>query len=235
MLDRIIIFKKIKFYNYKFDEIYKIIEKGGYLVAPAASALTTIETNKIYHKSLINSDVAILDSGFFCILLRVFKKKRVRKLSGYFFLKKFLNLNFEHNTKFFLIDPNKKESILNKLYLKKKSISNIRCYVAPNYENGNLEDKLLLKNINQFNPKFVLINLGGERQEILASYLKNNLKKKCSIICTGAAIAFLTKSQAPINDFVDKYYLGWMMRILFNPRKHFIRALKSLLLIKFFI
>ena len=46
-------------------------------------------------------------------------------------------------------------------------------------------------------------------QEPLAFYLKRNLDKKIFIICTGAAIGFFTKTQAPINDFFDKYYLGW--------------------------
>ncbi len=48
---------------------------------------------------------------------------------------------------------------------------------------------------------------------------------KTSILCTGAAISFLTKDQAPINNFVDNYYLGWFVRLIFNPalfiRKYF--------------
>ena len=38
---------------------------GGYLVAPAASALAKIKKNKLYHNALINSKIAIFDSGFF--------------------------------------------------------------------------------------------------------------------------------------------------------------------------
>ena len=54
-------------------EIYNEINKGGLLVAPAASALSKIKSDNNYYHSLKNSDVAILDSGFFCILLRIFK------------------------------------------------------------------------------------------------------------------------------------------------------------------
>lgn len=230
-----IIFEDIKFYNYSFNKIVKKINKGGYLVAPAASALTNINKNKDYHKSLINSDVAIFDSGFFCILLRIFRNIKVKKLSGYLFLKKFLNMKFKKKTRFFLIDPNTIESKLNLDYLSNKKIQNVESYVAPLYKKNKLNDKILLNKIISFKPKYILINLGGEIQELLALYLKQKLKFKTSIICTGAAIAFLTKSQAPINDFVDKYYLGWMVRILFGPRKHFLRFLKSLLLLKFFV
>ena len=77
MEDDIIVFKEIKFHNYNFDKLFSLINEGGYLVAPAASALTNINKDYKYHKSLINSDVAILDSGFFCILLRIFKRKKL--------------------------------------------------------------------------------------------------------------------------------------------------------------
>ena len=41
-------------------------------MAPAASALAEINKNKLYYNSLRYADVAILDSGFFCILLKIF-------------------------------------------------------------------------------------------------------------------------------------------------------------------
>ena len=71
---KIIKFKKISFLNGNFNDAYNKIKKGGLLVAPAASALIEIEKDKTYHNSLIGSDIALFDSGFFCILLRIFKK-----------------------------------------------------------------------------------------------------------------------------------------------------------------
>ena len=83
-----IIFKSIKFYNSSFNYIINnLLKSGGYLVAPAASSLSEIKTNKIYYRSLINSNFAIFDSGFFCLLLRFFKRTKVKKFSGYLFLK----------------------------------------------------------------------------------------------------------------------------------------------------
>ena len=93
----------------------------------------------------------------------------------------------------------------------------------------------MLKKIKKNKPKYILINLGGGVQENLALYIKSNINYKVSILCTGAAIAFLTKRQAPINDFIDKYYMGWILRILYAPRHHFKRMLKSFTLIKLFI
>jgi len=235
MEDNIVVFKEIKFHNYDFVKLLSIINEGGYLVAPAASALTNISKDKIYHESLIKSDVAILDSGFFCILLRIFKGKKVTKFSGYLFLKNFLNLKFNKETSFFNIDPNLEENKANTSYLNSKNITNIKSYIAPQYDNKKIIDNNLLEEIKKFRPRYIIINLGGGIQESLANYIKNNCDFKVSILCTGAAISFLTKKQAPINDLIDKLYLGWLIRILFNPRKFLLRTVKSLLLINLFI
>ena len=235
MDDNIVIFKGIKFYNYDFDELFSVINEGGYLVAPAASALTNIDEDKIYHDTLVQSDVAIFDSGFFCILLRIFKKIKVKKLSGYFFLKNFLNLKFEKETKFLSIDPTKEDSEINAKYLKSKNLLNLSSYVAPIYNKNDIADQNLLDIIYNDKPRYIIINLGGGIQEPLALYIKNNINFKSSIFCTGAAIAFLTKTQAPINDTIDKLYLGWLVRTIHNPKKFLIRTIKSLSLIKQFL
>ncbi len=99
----------------------------------------------------------------------------------------------------------------------------------------NFHDKKLINIIEKFKPNYILINIGGGTQEILAQFILKKLKFKTSIICTGAAIAFLTKKQAPINDMIDKFYLGWMLRIMYNPKKSFFRTIRSLLLVKFFL
>jgi len=41
------------------------------------------------------------------------------------------------------------------------------------------------------------------------------------------AIAFLTGDQAKIPNFIDKLYLGWLFRIIFNPRLYFLRYFNS--------
>ena len=51
MEENIVIFKGIKFYNNNFDELFSKIDKGGYLVAPAASALTNIANDKNCHRT----------------------------------------------------------------------------------------------------------------------------------------------------------------------------------------
>jgi len=233
MSNNIISFKDIKFYNLSPKKILdKMTDEGGYLVAPAASSLQKIDNNRHYHAALKDSTVAILDSGFFCILLRIFKRENVIKLSGFLFLSRFLNEKIYG--KILLINPSKISEKLNSKFLKSKGIKNFKNYLAPFYK-LNIRDVKLLKLIKIYKPRYIIINLGGGTQERVGLYIKNNINFNTCIFCTGAAIAFMTGEQAPINKLVDRLYLGWFIRFLWNPIKNFKRTIQSLGLIKFFI
>ena len=92
-------------------------------------------------------------------------------------------------------------------------------------------DNSLLKILKKEKPKTILINLGGGIQEILGSYIKDNLNYKPLIICSGAAISYFTKQQAPINNLFDTLYLGWLIRCIFNPRIFIPRYLSAFKLV----
>ena len=234
-MGKIVRFQSIKFFDYSFKYIVnKLLNCGGYVVAPAASSLSDIRFNKNYYYSLKNSDIAIFDSGFFCILLRIFKKIKVKKLSGYLFLKLLLDEKNLKSKKFFLVDPSLKESKKNFNLLRSKGILFQRSCVVPIYNMSNYKDFKLINKINLYKPDILIINIGGGIQEPLAAFIKQKSKKRLIILCTGAAISFLTEEQAPISVFYDKYYLGWMIRLIHKPKSYFPRVVKSFRLIKFF-
>ncbi len=229
-----LIFEKITFVNLKHKELNEIFKQDGLFLFPSAPGLASIFNEKKYYNSLQKADLVFFDSGFFILLLRFFKNISPIRLSGYKFLKFYFNfLRKYKNSKIFLIDPSKKKSVNNKLLINKLGIKNnkIFSFVAPLYNPNNLNDKNLLKHISKFKPNVILLNIGGGTQEVLGSYLKSKLKFKCKIICTGAAISFFTKDQAPINDFIDKFYLGWLIRIIFNPLQFYKRYFYALKLI----
>ena len=233
---RKIVFENINFLDLTTNNFKKIIKENGLFVFPAATALVKIKDNdsKKYYSSLKKADYVFFDSGFFVLLLRILKNINVSKFSGYKFLKFFFHYLKSNKQSIFLIDPNINFSKNNFMYIKnlgikKKDINN---YVAPLYEPNNLYDVNLIKKINTIKPKVILINIGGGTQEILGLYIQKNLKFKAKIICTGAAISFFTGDQAPINNFIDKYYLGWVIRFLFNPIRLFNKYFKTIKLIK---
>ena len=217
-------FLKVNFLNLDINNFDKIIKKKGLFVFPSGPGLANLIKDQNYHKSLINSDYVFLDSGYLVLLLRLLKNIKVQKFSGYKFLKFLFNsLKKRGVHKIFFIDPSLKLSKSYKNYVHKSlQIKSIH-YIAPKYDPKKIQDKKLIKQISVLKPKIIIINIGGGIQEILGFYLKNNLKYKPMIICTGAAIAYLTKDQAPINNFIDKIYLGWLLRIIVHPSAFFPR------------
>ena len=232
---KILSFYKIKFYDWSFNKIIKKLStEGGYLVAPAASALVDIKINKNYYNSLKNSNCAIFDSGFFCVLLRLLGICKPKKFSGFLFIKNFLNYKKVKKKKILLINASNKQSKLNQELLLKNKFEKILCYVAPDYKNTKYTDHILINQINKYKPNYILINIGGLKQEPLAFWIIKRIKFKCAVFCTGGAIDFITGLQAPINLFIDKIYLGWLLRIIYSPRIFFLRVFKSLFLVNFF-
>ena len=229
-------FLGIKFDDISFKDLYKqLIRNGGLVLIPSGPGLASLNSEKNYHHALMDGDFVIFDSGYFCLLLRFIKKINVKKFSGYKFLKSFLNKRrYKKDLNFFLVEPNSDIAKINFNYFKKNNLFlNIGDqYISPIYNKENIYDDHLLRIIMKKKPKIILINLGGGIQEILGSYLKKNLEYKPIIICSGAAISFLTKQQANISPIVDKLYIGWLNRIFFNPKEYIGRYIKALKLIK---
>ena len=231
-----ITFKKITFINLKTESFNKIITKKGFFVFPSGPALSEIENSKNYYNSLKKADYVFFDSGLFVLLLKIFKKINVNKFSGYKFLNYFFRYLKKNKKKsVFCIDPNLNFSKSNNRYLKNLGVKKVYNFVAPKYNSNNLSDKKLLQEIKRIKPNFIMTNIGGGTQEILGLYLKKNLRFKTTILCTGGAISFFTGDQAPINNLIDQLYLGWFVRLFFNPITFFKRYIIGLNLISMVI
>ena len=221
----------VNFIDENFNIIKKLLKRGGLLVLPSGPGLSDIKKNVKYHKALKNADIALFDSGYLCLLLKL-KNIHVKKFSGFLFFKKLIHsLTKEPSKKILLIDPNKNESKINYEFLKSKKILKVYNYISPWYNTKNIKDSKLLIKIKKIKPNYIIINLGGGTQERLGSYIKNNINFKPAIICSGAAISFFTKQQAPINIFFDKIYLGWLIRIIYKPSIFLPRYLSAFKLI----
>jgi UDP-N-acetyl-D-mannosaminuronic acid transferase (WecB/TagA/CpsF family) len=218
----------INFIDANFKNIKSILDKGGLLVLPSGPGLATIKSDFRYYKALKNADLVLFDSGYFCLLLRFLKNINVQKFSGFKFLKIFLKeFNKKKQKRIYLVEPSTYLQKINKEYLKKNNINNIYQYVAPIYKKNKIYDNKLLKNIKKIKPKYIIINLGGGTQEVLGLYLKQNLNYKPSIICSGAAISFLTNQQAPLTNLLDNLYISWLVRIFFDPKQFLPRYLSA--------
>jgi N-acetylglucosaminyldiphosphoundecaprenol N-acetyl-beta-D-mannosaminyltransferase len=230
---------KIRFIDASLEEITEKIKAGGLMVVPSAPGLVTIFKDKSYYKSLKESNFAIFDSGFLCLCLLFLKGVIVQKVSGLAFISAFIsNASKLESGSIFLIDPTAIESDANRdLFLRSKyTLKKTNQYIAPIYKKKVIEDSVLLSKIKKIKPKYIIINIAGGVQEKLGLYLYQNIKSyKPSIICTGAAIAFLTKKQAPITPLLDKVYLGWLVRCVYDYKQFIPRYLKGFKLIPMII
>ena len=234
MTIKIIKFLGIKFYNENYAQIKKrLFQKKGYLVIPAASALMEVylKKNRYYLNSLKKANIAIFDSGLFCLCILFFKLIRVKKFSGFKFMENFLSDTTLKSKKILILNACKKEKKNNIILLNSNKFKFHKHYICPIYNPKLAHDKILIKIINNYKPEVVIINISGGVQEPLALYLQQNTKVKFVTICSGAAMGFFSGSQAPINKFMDKYYLGWFVRLIHNPLIFIPRLTKSLFLI----
>ncbi|MDH4182592.1 MAG: WecB/TagA/CpsF family glycosyltransferase [Nitrospinota bacterium] len=218
----------VRFYNGDVEGAIGKILKGGLLVAPSGPGLALMDSDAEYVEALVSSDVAVADSGLMTLVWNLFGGRRLQKLSG---VKLFRALVGRKELKspgaLFMIDPSERESNLNIEFMKECGIAvdESSVYIAPFYGKGVTVDEDLVAILEKIRPSVVLVNIGGGVQEKLGLYLKRRLSFQPAIICTGAAIAFSTGAQANIPNIVDRLYLGWLWRCLYEPRRYIPRYL----------
>ena len=64
----------------------------------------------------------------------------------------------------------------------------------------------------------MIIAIGSGAQEKLGYYLRENLSYRPAIHCIGAALGFITGDQPAIPEWADRFYLGWLWRLVAQPR-----------------
>jgi UDP-N-acetyl-D-mannosaminuronic acid transferase (WecB/TagA/CpsF family) len=224
----------IDFFNGTAQQALNEIANGGYMVVPAAPALVALSCDPQFANALVKSDLAIADSRYMALLWLLLRRQKVSRISGLTFLNEFFKLpDLKKPGTLFLVDPSEHEALANQRYLKSIGIDLPAgfSYVAPFYGDF-VEDEALVVKVERLMPRYVLVNIGGGTQEKLALYLRENLSYHPAILCTGAAIAFLSGKQAPIPAWVDHVGLGWLWRCLDNPGRFVPRYLSAFRLFK---
>jgi UDP-N-acetyl-D-mannosaminuronic acid transferase (WecB/TagA/CpsF family) len=224
-------------------------QKGGLLVVPSAPSLCQMAQDPLLKRAHQEADFAVVDGGFVALVLK-FLGKPVVRISGLQLLQKTV-VNPEisvvgvHDRKILWVVPNREEEqrIKSLIFQKGLSPDKQEFYFAPFYkEDAEFDDELLKSISKRHDPDWVVICLGGGRQEKLGYYLRSHCRQlKVDggnlaagrengpvIFCTGAAIAFFTGGQANIPTWADRLYLGWFFRICQKPGVFLPRYVKAL-------
>jgi len=208
--------------------------QGGLIVIPSGPVLADMPKDPAQRKALEECDFALTDSAFLVLLWLVFRRQALPRISGLRFLRLLLERpEFRRPAASFWIMPTSDGARANCAWLGARGVpvQTEACYVAPIYRGGPLEDPALLAMVEAKRPQFVIINLGGGVQERLGYFLRTHLTYRPTIVCSGAAIAFMSGQQANIPPWADRLYLGWLLRSFDNPRKFIPRYWNALKLV----
>jgi exopolysaccharide biosynthesis WecB/TagA/CpsF family protein len=188
-----------------------------------------LREDEAYRRAIVAADVAIADSGLMVVIWRFSRRKNIQRISGLKYLKHLLGKLNGVGTKVFWVLPN--EGACRQLFdwSRRESffIDKGNCYIAPRY-GPDVEDRNLLALIEQNRPAHVIVAIGSGAQEKLGYYLRENLSYRPAIHCIGAALGFVTGDQAAIPDWADRLYLGWLWRLVAQPRTFIPRLSRGL-------
>ena len=221
----------IRFFTGSVEEAVERAHRGGELVlVPSGPGLADLPRDGAYQEAVEKCDLALTDSGFMVLCWRLITREKLERLSGLRFLSHLVeDATFRGSGESFWIMPSEEDDLANRQWLEKKGImvGEENRYIAPTYEGGKVEDPQLVERLIEQKPCYILVNIGGGVQEKLGYYLKERLEYGPAVICTGAAIAFLSGRQAPISPWMDRMVLGWLARCLKEPFKFVPRYWKA--------
>jgi UDP-N-acetyl-D-mannosaminuronic acid transferase (WecB/TagA/CpsF family) len=209
---------------------------GGLFTCPSAPSLAEMRTDPFLRRAYQASDWAVVDGGYVALILRLILRYPIARISGLQILQRLFGIGYQQALPFgirsiFWVVPNDEEKVRIENYLLSLGMDSARqhYYHAPFYREDNSYDDLNLQNaVRESGADWVILCIGGGKQEKLGFYLRNAMqqkdfqpngrKKGPVILCTGGAIAFLTGGQASIPSWADRVYLGWFYRIAQNPK-----------------
>jgi len=212
----------ISFFNGKVDEAIEwMLEQRGFLVAPSGSCFARLREDESYRRAILAADLAIADSGLLVLIWRLLRRRKIQRISGLRYLQQLLpKLRGEQNTEIFWVLPSKRarQKLLNWSRRDAFAIKIDSCYIAPQY-GLEIEDRHLLALVEERHRAHVLIAIGSGSQEKLGYFLTENLSYRPAIHCIGAALGFITGDQIAIPNWADRFYLGWFLRLIAQPRR----------------
>lgn len=211
------------------EALAHISKQGGLLVAPAAPSFIALQDDPDYRRAIANADLVIADSGWAVLFWRLLRHEKLTRISGLALFKAFLETDdarMPRNLFWILPSEKAKMKALKFACASGCPITAEDCYVAPRYSSI-VQDPDLVSMLQQRQPKHIIIGIGGGMQDKLGRYLKEQLGYRPAIYCIGAAPGFVTGDQVVIPMWADRFFIGWIFRLIGQPRTYFARYWKA--------
>lgn len=220
----------INFYVGDLPSLLALTSAGGLVVFPSAPVLVQMARDQDHRIALEESTIAVTDSGLMVLTWLLLQGEFFERISGLRYMQSLIcQKDFREPGASFWIVPSEEALKSFTTFLARCDINIAReqCYLAPHYKAGAICDEHAAELIEKSGAHYVVICLGGGVQERLGYYLNRRLNKTRAIICTGAAIAFMSGLQTNIPNWIDRLGLGWLARILSNPSLYMPRYIEA--------
>src|SRR5713101_910313 len=154
----------VRFFNGRgTDAVEYISRTGGYTVVPAAPALANIHCDEDYRRALMESDLAIADSGFMVFLWRVLRRRKVVRTSGLQYVQILLDKKeLREPGHLFLILPTEMAQVKAQRLLRREGceITPSNTYIAP-IDRSDVADQRLCSILRGSQPSRGISGMGG--------------------------------------------------------------------------
>lgn len=210
----------IPFFNGGAEQaISHVIAHGGLVVAPSGTCFDRFLRDGTYREAILHADLVLPDSGFMVVLWRLLHARKVRRVSGLAYLQALLHQDRFRRASLLWVLPNERarDRLLAWARDANVSIAEEDTYVAPLYGTAAIDLKLLGR-IRKRTPAHVIIGIGAGAQEKLGHFLREEAGGTLGIHCIGGALGFVTGDQVAIPGWADRFFLGWLLRFLAQPR-----------------
>ena len=211
----------IDFFDGSAAEAVARLRDGGLLIVPSAPVLKDLDWSVSYRDAVLSADLVIADSAYMVMIWNRMQGDHLRRLSGLEYLAELLkepSVRQPGGTLWIMASPANAKRNLAWLEREGIAVPGECVYMAPLY-GPVIDDPELLERVRQVRPAHIVVTIGGGSQEPVGLYLKRNLDYLPGIHCIGAAIAFLSGDQVRIPMWADRLYLGWLFRLVSNPRR----------------
>jgi UDP-N-acetyl-D-mannosaminuronic acid transferase (WecB/TagA/CpsF family) len=215
------------------EAIAQLTSIGGYIVIPAAPALIKLRYDEEYRHAMESADLAIADSGLLAVLWKLTTGRRLTNISGITYLRHLVDgcgLANGDSALCVLASSHARNKAVEWLRAAGIPVDEDNFYIASQPTALRHGHALLLK-IEEKRPRNIVIAMPGSGEENLALYLREYLLYRPCIHCVGAGLGFLSGAERPIPHWAERAHLGWLIRILAQPRMFFPRIGIALALI----
>ncbi|MDO6712202.1 WecB/TagA/CpsF family glycosyltransferase [Aliiglaciecola sp. 2_MG-2023] len=190
--------------------------KGVKIIAFAnAHACNLCESNPEFKNALLHVDVLFRDGIGVKMLLWFFGKQAGYNLNGTDLIPKIMQV---HSSKRFVFIGSDKVSVT-----KASEVCINKGVNVVNHLDGFNDFPTMMSFIENNQPEYLVLGMGMPKQELFSEYLKNHYSGDILIINGGAILDFLSGKFTRAPEFVRKFGLEWLYRLMKEPLRLFNR------------